>query len=93
MNSAYTVSVKTLRGNQVVLRNGSFIGLEDGHEWVNVRTELQIKLGESTTVVNFDKIKTLRLKGGSKAQMTTTSGKIVDIEDQDESEHLEIWVE
>lgn len=89
LNSSYTISIKTSHGNQVAVRNGTLIGLDEGHCWENFRTEFKIKFGESTTVVDFSKIKSILLTGESKAQMVTTSGKTVDILLLD---YNEIWI-
>jgi len=79
LDSVYTISLKTSQGHQIVLRNGCLLGLNEGYRWTTLRTKFNIKLGESTTAVDFSKIKSFRFSGTPKAQMTTTSGKTVDV--------------
>lgn len=78
LDSVYKISLKTLQGNQISLRNGCLIDLDHGYAWTGKRTTFKIKLGESTTDVDFSKIKTIQLLGASKAKLTTTSGKTID---------------
>jgi len=80
LNSVYTISFQTLQGNKAVFRNGTLLGINDeGYRCIYFRTEFKIKFGESTTVVDFSKMKSIKFTGESKAQMTTTSGKVLDI--------------
>ena len=81
LNSEYTISIKTWQGDQVTLLNGCQFLLGDGHKWIELKTEFDVQIGESTNIVSFDKIKSVQFqeKGKPEAQLTTTSGKTIEV--------------
>lgn len=81
LTSAYTMSIKTWQGNQFILLNGCRSELKDNYQWTKMRNSFDVKIGESTNNVSFDKIKRIqfREKDKDEAQLTTTSGKTIDI--------------
>ncbi len=79
LDSIYTISIKTWQGNQVLFLNGCRVGLDDGYGWGELETSFDLKIGESSTIVDFDKIRSIQFKGEGEARMTTTSGKTFDL--------------
>ncbi len=79
LNSIYTISIETWQGNQVLFLNGCRFRLDDGYEWQGLKTNFNLKIGESSNIVDFDKIRSIEFKGNGGARMTTTSGKTIDV--------------
>jgi len=72
--------VKTWHGDQIEFLNGCIFD-RDQIYWNDCATKFEIKMGESTNSIEFDKIKSIQLKeeGKPEALMTTFSGKTVEI--------------
>lgn len=79
LDSIYTISIETWQGNQVLFLNGCRVHLGDGYEWHQLETKFNLKIGESSNIVDFDKIRSIQFKGEGQARMTTTSGKTFDV--------------
>jgi len=78
LDSIYTISIETWQGNQVLFLNGCRVGLDEGYKW-NLKTNFNLEIGESSNIVDFDKIRSIQFKGEGEARMTTTSGKTFDV--------------
>ena len=79
LDSIYTISIKTWQGNQVLFLNGCRFELDEGYEWEELKTNFNLEIGESSNIVDFDKIRSIQFKGKGEASMTTTSGKTFDV--------------
>ncbi len=79
LNSIYTISIETWQGNQVLFLNGCRFTVDDGYEWEELNTNFNLEIGESSSIVDFDKIRSIQFKGEGQARMTTTSGKTFDV--------------
>lgn len=79
LDSIYTISIETWQGNQVLFLNGCRFELDEGYEWEKLKTNFNLEIGESSNIVDFDKIRSIEFKGNGEASMTTTSGKTFDV--------------
>lgn len=89
LNSVYSISLKTWQGNQIMLRNGCVLNLKYCNVWTDLKTEFRVNVGESSNIVDFNKIKSIQFheRGNREAQLTTTTGNTIDI-----SLYGDIWL-
>ena len=83
--SSYNLTIHTWEGKQLAINRGYIFRLQWGHSHADVKTVLDLEIGESMQTVGFDKIKSLTINAeekkrrGSEAELITISGKSIKV--------------
>lgn len=81
LDSPYSMSIKTQQGSKILLQNACLVQMDESGYWEEFETEFQIGIGNSSNIVDFDKISAVNFKetaSGLSDQIVTTSGTTID---------------
>lgn len=79
-DSPYSMSIKTRQGSKILLQNACLCKLHESGFWQELETEFQIGIGDSSNIVDFDKIRAINFKSNKNVpdQIITSSGTTID---------------
>lgn len=80
LDSPYSMSIKTRQRSKILLQNACLFKLDERGDWEELELEFQIGIGDSSNIVDFDKIRAINFKFKKNVpdQIITSSGTTID---------------